>query len=104
MKSTRSIYSVVTFIVVAAITGCVSHGACPDSECTADKVTNAAVNASLAAHAELGAPGQIYASANNHVVYLYGILDTELQRSDAESVAADTDGVAKVVNSIAVMN
>jgi osmotically-inducible protein OsmY len=102
MKSTRSIYSVVTFIFVAAITGCASRVACPDSECAADKDTNAAVNASLSTHAEFGPPGQIYASTVNHVVYLYGILYTGLQRSDAEIVAADTDGVAKLVDSIAV--
>jgi osmotically-inducible protein OsmY len=34
------------------------------------------------------------------VVYLYGVVDTSLERELAETVALDTQGVSKVVNSI----
>jgi osmotically-inducible protein OsmY len=36
----------------------------------------------------------------NHVVYLTGLVDTDLERQMAESVALEAKGVAKVVNSI----
>lgn len=38
------------------------------------------------------------------VVYLYGIVDTELQRSLIEDVARSTSGITNVVNSIGVRN
>jgi osmotically-inducible protein OsmY len=36
----------------------------------------------------------------DHVVYLYGVLDTELERQIAEGAALEAPGVARVVNSI----
>jgi osmotically-inducible protein OsmY len=36
----------------------------------------------------------------DHVVYLSGLVDTDLERQMAESVAQEAKGVAKVVNSI----
>jgi len=36
----------------------------------------------------------------DHVVYLNGVVDTDMQRQMAESVAHQAKGVAKVVNSI----
>jgi len=38
------------------------------------------------------------------VVYLNGIVDTDLEREMAESVAAGAGGVARVVNSIGLNN
>jgi osmotically-inducible protein OsmY len=36
----------------------------------------------------------------DHVVYLNGLVDTDLERQLAESVAAGAKGVTRVVNSI----
>jgi hypothetical protein len=55
----RSIYSVGTFILVAAMSGCATHKACPGSGCTVDDETSAAVNAAISAHADLGAQIQV---------------------------------------------
>ena len=57
---------------------------------------------SLAAHPELGAPGNLQVETRNHVVYLYGIVYTDLQRSIADSVALQASNNAQIVNSIAV--
>jgi osmotically-inducible protein OsmY len=38
----------------------------------------------------------------DHIVYLYGLVDTALERDMAESVALGTPGVVKVVNSIGI--
>jgi osmotically-inducible protein OsmY len=102
MKGTRSIFSVGTLILVAAMSGCATNKVCPGSGCTSDEDTTAAVNTAISAHADLGPPNQIQASTINHVVYLTGIVDTGYQRSVAGSLAARTDGVTKVVNSISL--
>lgn len=104
MKRIRSIYSVGTFILVTAITGCASYRACPGPGCTSDVDTTAAVNAAIASHADLGPPSQIQVSTFNHVVYLTGLVDTGYQREVAERLAARSDGGAEVVNSIEVSN
>jgi osmotically-inducible protein OsmY len=104
MKRTRSIYSIGTFILAGAISGCAAQKACPGSRCTGDERTTAAVNAAFSGQAELGPSNQIEVWSDNHVVYLSGIVDTPYQRSVAERVAARTGGVVKVVNSIGVTN
>jgi osmotically-inducible protein OsmY len=102
MKRIRSIYSVGTFILVAAMSGCATHNACPGSGCTPDEDTTAAVNAVISSHPDLGPPNQIQVSTINHVVYLTGIVDTGYQRKIAASLAANTNGVARVVDSISL--
>jgi hypothetical protein len=39
---------------------------------------------------------------HDHIVYLYGLVDTALEREIAQSVALETPGVRKVVNSIGI--
>jgi osmotically-inducible protein OsmY len=100
MKHIRSIYSVGTVLLLAALSGCASQKACSGTGCTPDEKTTAAVTAAISAHPDLGPPSQIEVSTINHVVYLTGIVDTGYQRSTAERLAARTDGVAKVVDTI----
>jgi osmotically-inducible protein OsmY len=40
----------------------------------------------------------------DHVVYLSGLVDTDLQSQIAQSVALEATGVARVVNSIGISN
>jgi osmotically-inducible protein OsmY len=100
MKFTRSLFATIT--LVAAMTGCATYKTCPGSRCTSDEDTTAAVNSALSAHADLGPPNQIQVSTIDHVVYLTGIVDTGYQRSSAGTLAAKTDGVTRVVNSISL--
>ena len=51
---------------------------------------------------ELGAPHSIEVQTKDRVVYLNGLVNDGLERRIAESVALQTSGVLKVVNSIAV--
>jgi osmotically-inducible protein OsmY len=44
----------------------------------------------------------VRAQALDHVVYLYGLVDTDLERELAESVATAAAGGARIVDSIAV--
>ena len=51
-------------------------------------------------HSELEPPNLLQVQTLDHVVYLTGVVDTDLQRLMAESVAGEAPGVTKVINSI----
>jgi osmotically-inducible protein OsmY len=104
MKPLQSIYSIGAFILVAALSGCATQNACSGSGCTSDEKTAEAVEAALSTHPDLGPPGQIRVSSEDHVVYLTGIEDTPFQVSTAKGIAAKTDGVSEVVDEVSVTN
>jgi osmotically-inducible protein OsmY len=58
------------------------------------------VHALFDQHPALEPPNLLEVQTLNHVVYLTGLVDTDLERQMAESVALEAKGVAKVVNSI----
>lgn len=77
-------------------------GACASAGCVSDAQVAAGVQSSLDRHPELGPPGQIRVAALNQVVYLYGTVSNDLQRAVAKSVALESSGGDKIVNSIQV--
>jgi osmotically-inducible protein OsmY len=77
---------------------------CGFSECSGDAKISSNVRAVFHRHAALEPPNLINVQTFDHVVYLYGLVDTEFERQLAGSVALDTPGVARVVNSISVNN
>ena len=80
----------------------VADGKCGSGECSGDAKVTANVQALLDRHPELGAPHSITVQARAGVVYLYGEVSAGLERETAESLAARTPGVARVVDSIFV--
>ena len=93
---------VVLLSLSAAVAGCATHVQCADGACGADAVITTNVRSLLDQHAELGSPHSIEVQTSDRVVYLNGQVNDGLDRSIAESVAMQTPGVIKVVNSIAV--
>jgi len=55
-------------------------------------------------HPELGPSGLLSVQTLDGVVYLYGVVDTDLVREEAESIALQGRGVKNVVNSLGVTN
>jgi osmotically-inducible protein OsmY len=102
MGSSRYVHLVGWLLTAGALLGCASQQPCGGTSCSADAKTTAAVTSRLKSHSELGAPGQIQVETIDHVVYLTGIVDTGFQEETAESLAAGTPGVAKVVSTIGV--
>ena len=102
MISTRLIAMTAALSFMISAAGCATHKACSDRTCAADADTTATVSAAIAAHPDLGPPGLLQVWTVNHVVYLSGVVNSGYQRSVAESLASQTDGVTKVVNSISV--
>ena len=90
------------FSLSSAFAACSSLGKCANGPCAGDAAITMNVQTLLNQHAELGAPHSIDVQTIDRIVYLNGFVSEGLEREIAESVALQTPGVVKVVNSIAV--
>jgi osmotically-inducible protein OsmY len=103
MNLHKQFYSIVFLVSLSsALAGCSSYGKCASSACGGDAAITTNVQTRLDRHSELGAPHSIEVQTIDRVVYLNGLVNDGLERGIAESVASQTPGVLKVVNSIAV--
>lgn len=100
MNNSKRFCTLVLVILMGALGGCAAYQKCSAGGCPGDAEITAAVQAAYMQHAELQAPNVINVQTINRVVYLYGLVATDLQRQTAESVAKQVPNVAKVVNSI----
>jgi osmotically-inducible protein OsmY len=91
----------ITLLTLASLGGCAAHQKCEGNACADDKAITATIEAALRANAAI-ATWDIQVQTINHTVYLYGIVDTNVQRAFIEETAHKTEGVAKVVNSISI--
>lgn len=104
MSRRKHLYALaIPLIVLGPLSGCATYARCGLSGCAGDAKITANVQALIDQHPELG-PNVIDVQTLDHVVYLYGLVDTNLERQLAESAALNTPGVARVVNSIATNN
>jgi osmotically-inducible protein OsmY len=91
------------FALTCVFSGCTmmpdyASAASPDSAALRDRVVD------RLAHDRVLLPlTPLNVQARNQIVYLYGTVSTDLQRDRAESVAAQTPGVKKIENLIAVV-
>ena len=90
------------FSLSSVLTGCASYGKCVSGACGGDAAITNKVQSLLDKHPELGAPRSIEVQTIDRVVYLNGLVNDGLERGIAESVALQTPGVLKGVNSIAI--
>lgn len=94
------------FILVCAVMltgpllGCAVYRKCGFSGCQGDAQITTEVQALFARYPELQPPNLIRVQTLDHVVYLYGLVDTALQLRMAEAVAIKAPGATRVVNSI----
>jgi osmotically-inducible protein OsmY len=103
MNLHKQFYSTVfLFSLSSALAACSSYGKCASGACGGDAAITIRVQTLLDQHPELGAPHSIEVQTIDRVVYLNGLVNDGLERRIAESVALQTPGVLKVVNSIAV--
>jgi osmotically-inducible protein OsmY len=98
--------SAVMIVCWMALSGCSTYHAfekCGPHGCPGDAEMKARVEEALqqAAGVQLW---EIHVQSLDHVIYLDGLVDTELQRSIIESVAYKSSGRERIVNSIAVRN
>jgi osmotically-inducible protein OsmY len=103
-KATRLYALTLTWLLAAALSGCVGFGKCDPATCTGDKKITADVYTMIKEHREFGAPGTIRVQTFSGVVYLNGLVETDFERRSAESLVMQVANVKDVVNSLEVRN
>lgn len=111
MKITKQLYSLtlvcsmtLAVVLTSAISGCAAFQSCEGDACTGDAKITADVKAQFIAHRELGAPAGLRVQTIKGVVYLSGIVDTDLERRNAEAITLKVENVKDVVNNLATRN
>ena len=93
-----------TFLLAAALTACATvdtYRKCGLAGCPGDAGITASVEDLLRENRAIESWG-IRVQTLDRVVYLYGIVDTGLERNIIESTALEVPGVVRVVNSIGI--
>jgi osmotically-inducible protein OsmY len=93
----------IAMVWLTVLPGCAvyeTYEKCGFAGCPDDQRITRDVQALFQQHPALEPPNLIAVHTLNHVVYLNGLVDTDLERQTAESVAAGAKGVRRVVNSI----
>ena len=89
-------------LLTLALSGCAAYRKCGFEGCPGDAKITADVKALFQQHPILEPPNLLTVQTVDHVVYLYGLVDTDYEREIAELVALQAPGVGKVVNSIGI--
>jgi osmotically-inducible protein OsmY len=92
------------FVMTAALPACAVYEKCGFSGCPGDTQITSGVRTLLDQHPGAASPGAVSVQTLDGVVYLYGVVDTDLMRQEAEEIALQAPHVKKVVNSIGVLN
>jgi osmotically-inducible protein OsmY len=93
-----------TLVLTGVLPGCAAYRSCGFRGCPGDAQITSKVQSQLEHYPALEAPNLVYVRTLDRVVYLYGQVDTDLERQLAESVAVEAAGGARVVDSIAISN
>jgi osmotically-inducible protein OsmY len=88
--------------LTGALSGCAVYGKCGVAGCPGDAKITADVQALFHEYPALQPPNSVYVQTLDHVVYLSGRVDTDLERLAAETVALSVANVTRVVNSISL--
>jgi osmotically-inducible protein OsmY len=86
--------------LAGGLQGCAAYEKCGFRGCPGDSQINSEVQTLFGQHPVLMPPNLIQVQVLDHVVYLTGIVDTDLERKIATDVAAQAPGVTQVVSSI----
>jgi osmotically-inducible protein OsmY len=92
--------SAAALVLSGGLSACASIQKCGAEGCPDDRRITASIEALITQHPAIEAPNIVRVNTIDHVVYLYGQVETELQRATAESLAHQVPGVRKVVDSI----
>lgn len=93
---------VLAVIVGGTLPACAVYRKCGFAGCPGDARVTADVRTLFRDYSALQPPNLLYVKTLDRVVYLSGQVNTDMERSMAESVALEAAGVKRVVNSINV--
>jgi osmotically-inducible protein OsmY len=92
-----------SFILTAGLAACADFKCAPEY-CQSDAKITEEVQAVFNEHAEFGPPGELRVHTINGVVYLNGLVNSEMERRTAEAFARQVPKVKDVVNSLSPRN
>jgi osmotically-inducible protein OsmY len=95
---------VLSILLGTALSGCATYRKCGLRGCPGDAQITTNVESAFDQYPVLGGANIIRVQTLNRVVYLNGLVATDLQRDMAAEVAADAANGARIINSIAVTN
>jgi len=104
IKFTRFHALTLACLFAVGLSGCVGFGKCDPENCAGDAKITADVRGLIKQHRELGAPAAFRVQTINGIVYLYGTVDTDLERRSLENMVTQLPNVKDVVNSVDVRN
>lgn len=97
MGKPRIVHSMTIWLVMGGLlSGCATFEKCGFKGCPGDAEITAEVKALFGQHPELGT--SISVQTLDHVVYLYGLVDTPLDAGIANSVALQVPGATRVIS------
>jgi osmotically-inducible protein OsmY len=103
MRGVRHLYALAfAAIVTSALPACAAYRKCGVAGCPGDARITADIQALYRHYPATQPPNLVYVQTLDHVVYLSGRVDTDVERLTAEAAALSVDGVTRVVNSIAL--
>jgi osmotically-inducible protein OsmY len=85
---------------LSSLSACATFEKCGFGGCPEDRQITSAVQSVIHQYPELQGVNMIRVQTLNHIVYLYGQVDTEVERWTAQQAALSVKGVDRVVNSI----
>jgi osmotically-inducible protein OsmY len=97
----RTLLAPIALLSLLSLAGCAAQRKCESAACADDAQITARIEKLLYDNKAI-ATWDIQVQTINHTVYLYGIVDTNVQRAFIEESARKTQGVEKVVNSISI--
>jgi osmotically-inducible protein OsmY len=100
LASSSSSALCVAVVLTGALSGCAAYLKCGYAGCPGDAEITSEVVELIQQHPALDAPNSVRVHTTDHVVYLYGEVNTEVERSEAETLARQVADVRKVVDSI----
>ncbi len=87
-------------LLAMGLAGCADLRPCAAPACADDRRITADIQQRMKQYPAIEAPNIVRVNTINHVVYLYGQVENEVQRSLVEEIAKTEPGVARVVNSV----
>jgi osmotically-inducible protein OsmY len=101
IPSGRLSVAALALLLLLSLAGCAAQPKCESAACADDARITARIEKLLYEDKAI-ATWDIKVQTINRTVYLYGLVDTNVQRSFIEETARQAEGVEKVVNSISI--
>ena len=101
VKVMRVPSSLLAVAMLSGLSACATYQKCGFGGCADDRQITIAVRGVIHQYPELQGVNTVRVQTLNHIVYLYGQVDTEVERWTAHQAALSVKGVDRVVDSIA---